>query len=123
MISSDIWYGVLPDGHSEAAEEALAVDDDGALSMVFRTLLIHRPRFTSQILQLLSPDPYLLLCHSLLCRDSSLVQNLCDHHSRGVLSDHSGMASKRTGKSKFQFKYAILNFNGKSRLQLCQKFA
>ena len=30
---------VLPDGHSEAEEEALAVvDDDGALSMVFRTL-------------------------------------------------------------------------------------
>ena len=28
---------VLPDGHSEAEEEALAVDD-GAQSMVFRTL-------------------------------------------------------------------------------------
>lgn len=66
----------VADGHSEAAEEALAVDDDGALSMVFRTLL---------------------LCHSLLCRDSSLVQNLCDHHSRGAPNDHSAMASKKTG--------------------------
>lgn len=66
----------VADGHSEAEEEALAVvDDDGALSMVFRTLL----------------------CHSPLCPDSSLVQNLCDHHNRGDLSDHSGMVSKTTG--------------------------
>jgi len=65
---------IVADGHFEAEEEALAVDD-GAQSMVFRTLL----------------------CHSPLYPDSSLVQNLCDHHSRGAPNDHSAMASKKTG--------------------------
>lgn len=75
-VDSEVGCGsTVADGHSEAGEEVPAVGDDGALSLVFRNLL----------------------CHSPLCPDSSLVQSLCDHHNRGVRSDHSGMASRTTG--------------------------